>query len=234
LASPQPAPSPPARDLCSNQQRHMTAPKHRARPEPAITPPNVSPSILPVKYPPRDFSSLCTGTKNPWGSIQRRRYSYPPRDLTPLHSDLVNPWSSLHHRWRRSYPLPANHIQPSSKGGKLNAQAHDMDSHSEPSPSNKSQHLHSSPISVHIIQTIQHPHGISSTKPKITKTIPTTPEKFQKNTQTGRCACGNTIPAYSPDQRSWRMDTRDRRFRRRFRRFWDRERGRSHVWGGHL
>jgi hypothetical protein len=205
-----------------------------AAPTPATGAPTVPQARTPsIVHGPRDLSALCSGTKNPWGSIKHhRRHSYPPRDLTALRSDSVNPWGSLHHRRRRFYPLPANHIQPSSKGGNLNSQARDMDSHSELSPSNKSQHLHSSSISVHIIQTIQHPHGISSTKPKITKTIPTTPEIFHKNTWTGRCACGNTIPAYSPDQRSWRTDIRDRRFRRRFRRFWDRERGRSHVWGG--
>jgi hypothetical protein len=55
---------------------------------------------------------------------------------------------------------------------------------------------------------------------------------------TACCACGNIIPAYSSDRRSWRMDTRDRRFRRRFQSSWrgfgSRTRTFAAFGGGHL
>ena|SRR5882757_5653266 len=123
-----------------------------------------------------------------------------------------------------SYPLPIYFAQPSSKEG----------------------NLHSPAPPVHIIQTIQHPHGISPTKLKITKNILTTPAKIINDMSTARCACGNIIPSHGQDRDSWRSsDTSRRRFKRGFdirfgrrfsRRFhsrsWDWERGRSHFRGG--
>jgi hypothetical protein len=175
---------------------------------------SVSPTP-PIAYEPRDLSALRSGKQNPWGSLnhhRRRPYAHP--HVTNSRLEALN----------HSNLLPPHPRHSVSSVSSLR--------HSFNTQSNSYSHQPLAPVN--IIQTIQHPHGISSTKPKITKTIPTTPEKFQKNTWTGRCACGNTIPAYSPDQRSWRTDTRDRRFQRRFCRLWDRKRGRSHVWGGHL
>jgi hypothetical protein len=206
----------------------------RTPPKPTVTPPNVSPSILPVTYPPRDFSSLHTGTKNPWGSIQRRcDHSYPPRDFSVLRSGTPNPWGSLrhcncrshsphlHHVYSHPEPLRHSYLSPSTSETRLGKPQLHLPSL-----------LHPHPIPVHIFQTIQHPHGISSTKPKITKTIPMSTTKIPKNTHTARCVCGNVIPAYSPDRRSWRF--RDRRFRRRSRRFWIANEDVRYVWGGHL
>jgi hypothetical protein len=193
---------------------------------------------LPTVHGPRDLSALRSGTANPWGSIKHRRHhSDPPRDLTALRSSTSNPWGSLHHRRRRSYPLPTNHTQSNPKRGDLRSpHTRDTRLHLELSTLNKSLHLRSSPEPVHIIQTIQHPRGILPTKPKIIKNIPTA---LRVDTPVPCCTCGNIAPVYSLDRGSWRsMDTlRFRRgFSRRFRsrRFWDRERGRSHLWGGHM
>jgi hypothetical protein len=99
------------------------------------------------------------------------------------------------------------------------------------SPFTLNSHPHPIPVN---IQIIQHPRGISPEKPKITKLIPTYTCKNSKNSPTPCCACGNIIPAYRPDWRSWRsMDTRGSRFRRRFsRRFQQWEHERSHSEGG--
>jgi hypothetical protein len=183
----------------------------------------------------RDLTGLHSSTKNLWGSIQHRHdHSYTPRDFSGLHSDMQNPWGSINHRRRRFHP-PRDHLFSSAEQPQPLSDSH-SDSHPQSQLNRHSQSLSPAQLKpTHIFQIIQHSHGISPTKPKITNTIPATPTKIQKNTCTARCACGNIIPAYSSDRRSWRsMDTRDTRFRRRFRSLWDRERGRSHVWGGAL
>jgi hypothetical protein len=231
-----PAPSSPGNPVIPPQPIHVV-PKPSANGDRGLHAP--TPLII---HGPRDLSALCSGMKNPWGSSQRRHdHSYPPRDFSVLHLGSSNPWGSLRHRRRRSYPphLPHAHSHPESL-----QYAYLNPSHSDRPPCKPQSQSHSQspphpphplPSSVHITQTIQHPHGISPTKPKITKIIPTTTTKILQNIHTARCTCGNIIPAYSSGRRSWRpMDTRDRRFRRRFRSLWDRERGRSHVWGGHL
>jgi hypothetical protein len=138
--TPQPAPSPRARDFLSNQRGHVTASKERALPEPAVTlldgdvaprahiptPANPVPasitretvphanatrsptgfaepgmegrpesspvaptaSTLPITHGLHDFSALCSGTRNPWGSINHRHHRSQParvqhRDLGP-------------------------------------------------------------------------------------------------------------------------------------------------------
>ena len=233
LASPKPAPRLPDNSVTPSQPI-------RAR-TPAPTDCTPAAYTMPAAHAPRDLSGLQSGVQNPWRNLSRRRpHIYPPRDLSGLKSGTRNPWSSINHRRRRFHPPRECH--PFSSPEQLR-QLPDLHSSTHPQqgkPTLRKPHLESPqlspqpPVPAYIVQNIQHPHGISSTKPKITKTIPTTPIKFQKNTQTARCACGNIIPAHSPDQRSWRTDTRDTRFRRRFRSLWDRERGRSHVWGGHL
>jgi hypothetical protein len=87
-----------------------------------------------------------------------------------------------------------------------------------------------------IFQVIQHPCGISPTKPKITKNIPAYPTPFattQERNHISHCTCG--APVREQDRDNWRSsDTNrrtlkwgfDSRFRRRFsrrssRRFWD-------------
>lgn len=229
LASPEPTPRLLDNPVAPSQPVCMP-------PKPTATPSNgdVAPSVrtpamraptephartLSIVYGPRDLSALRSGTSNPWDSIKRRHHhSYPPRDLTTLRSDSVNPWGSLHHQRHRSYPLPIYFAQPSSKEG----------------------NLHSPAPPVHIIQTIRHPHGISPTKPKITKNIPAFPilsVETQEHTRVSHCACGAILPIRRLDRGSWRLrDPRwrfGRRFSSRFRsRFWDWERGRSHFRGG--
>jgi len=167
----------------------------------------------------RDLSGLRSGVRNPWSNLSRRRsYIHPPRDLSSLRSSTLNPWSSLRHRDRRSHPL---HPHQYSDSEPLR-HSHSNLLHPEPArlPTNPESHFPAqSPIEpIQLFQIIQHPCGISLNKPKITKTIPPTPAKIQKNTCTARCACGNIIPAYSPDRDSWRsMDISRRRFEGGFR-----------------
>jgi hypothetical protein len=205
-----------------------------------------------ITHGPRDLSVLRSGTKNPWGSIQRRRNS--PRNWT-AQSDSRGSLRNHHSRsypprqyytnsdpdpvqYSVSHPRHPEQLQPSRKWS-LYSNLHSRSYQSKSplqnpqqySPLTSNSHPHPIPVN---IQIIQHPRGISPEKPKITKIIPPTPAKIQKNSPTPCCACGNIIPAYRPDRRSWRsMDSRGRRFRRRFSvRFWQWERGRSHSEGG--
>jgi hypothetical protein len=166
-----------------------------------------------------------------------------PHDLLALHSGTSNPWGSLHYRNQRSYPLHRHPTQ--SRPDRV---------HLLPPQFNLCSQLRlpaESQPPVHIFQIIQHPHGISPTKPKITKTIPSTPTaskttkkfpitttKIPKKLNTPCYACGNIIPMHIPDHGSWRsMDTRGGRFRRsrrRSRRFWIANEDVHCVWGGHL
>ena len=204
-----------------------------------------------IVHGPRDLSALRSGTSNPWGSIKRRRHClHPLRDFSSLRSGTSNPWSNLRYRNRRSYPLHRHNTHSQTDPVRY---SHLYPHHPEKSQPlrNSSSYLHPLPPQlnsrsqthlqaqpqppVHIFQIIQHPHGISPAKPKITKTIPTTTTKTPKNIHTTRCACGNTIPAYGRDPSSRRsMDTRNRRFRRRSRRFWIANEGVRYLGGGHL
>jgi hypothetical protein len=184
----------------------------------ACTEPN---SITPVVTLPKilrglcDFSSLRSSAKNPWSSLNQRRHQpYSGNCRTSLH------------REQPQYLHP-QHSEPHSRD-LLSRSLSYLHSQSQLNP-------HPRPCSpaqlqppVHIFQIIQHPHGISPDKPKITKTISTATKKIHNNIHTTR-SCGNIIPAYSPYRRSWRfLDARDMRFRRS-RRFRNREQGCSHV-----
>ena len=169
-----------------------------------VTTNNTAPAVgvNPVTtHAPHNLSALQSGTRNPWGSLSRRRYySHPSRDFSSLHSGTSNPWGSLRHRNRRSYPPHPHHVYSHPESPQYSypnpsqIPLRKPQSHSQPPP-----HPHPAPSPVHIFQTIQHLHGISPTKPEITKTIPITTMKITKNTHTACCACGNTIPVYSPD-----------------------------------
>ena len=183
-------------------------------------------STMPAARALRDLSGLKSGARNPWSNLSHRRsYIHPPRDLSSLRSSTLNPWSSLRHRNHRSH---LSHPHRYSDSEPLR-HSHSNPLHPEPArlPTNPESHFPvQSPIEpVQLFQIIQHPRGISLNKPKISKTVSPTPAKFQKKSCTARCACGNIIPTYNPDRRSWRrMDIRrrrfeggfDSRFRRRF------------------
>ena len=95
--TPTPAAPPTVTSPNSDVALHTPCPATRAPTEPHAP----TPSIV---YGPRDLSGLCSGTKNPWGSIQRRRnYSYSPRNRTTLYSGS---WRSHH---SRSYPPRQHH-----------------------------------------------------------------------------------------------------------------------------
>jgi len=163
-----------------------------------------------------------------------------PRDLSSLRSGSQNPWGSLRHRNRRSYS-PSVHRTYSRPEPIWYSHLHQP----HPKPlQNSPTHSHLTPT--HVFQIIQHPRGISPTKPKITKTIPITSRpsaETQKPISITQCLCGRNIPhIYNPNQ-SWRSGGTKRRFGRRvgtWRESWDCGRGPSHflggtqVWGPHF
>ena len=192
----------------------------------------------PTAHGPRDFSALRSGTRNPWSSLgQRGRRSYrahPRRTYLGPQPHMNSP-SKLPHLYH-SVPAPSY---------QLNSQFQSQ--HSEPLQYSFQPHSYSCPPRTeppaNIFQIIQHPQGISSTKPKITKNMPSYPilsVDTQQHTRASHCACGAILPVYRPDRGSWRlMDSGRGRFRRRFsrrscRRYWDRECGRSHFRGGYM
>jgi hypothetical protein len=141
--------------------------------------------------------------------------------------------------------LPPSHHSDSPYRYSFNSQLHPYShsQHVKPHESDLRTQLHLPVIPqppTSIFQIIQHPQGISSTKPKITKNIPSYPilsVDTQEHTRVSRCACRTALPVHGPARGGWRsMDPRwrfGRRFSRRFRsRFWNRERGRSHFRGG--
>jgi hypothetical protein len=181
-----------------------------------------------------------------------------PRDISGLRLDARNPWGSIRHRHHRSRPVRTYH-RDSHPGPNPSQYSHSHPPHAR--PVNSQPHLHSdsrqpkppklnlrskshwpaeSQPSVHYFQIIQHPHGISSTKPKITKTIPTSPIlsiATQEHSHVSHCTCGAILSVHRMDRGRWRsVDSRWRfgtGFHRRFRRrFWDQERGHSHFRGG--
>jgi hypothetical protein len=195
-------------------------------------------TVPPTAHEPRDFSALRSGKQNPWGSIRHRHYCSQPvhRNLTrspnihqyphsrPLHFHYPNlPSRNLFKLLIHSNLLPPNpyHTIPSTLPLRnlFNLQSNSY-SHQAPAPAN-------------IIQTIQHPHGISSTKLKITKTIqsmPQLPAAMLKEPSIAQCACGcNIVPLYPHNQSRRFADTRRLQSRRIVgtwrKAFWDRERG---------
>jgi len=144
---------------------------------------------------PQDFSGLCLGLQNPWGTINHCRHRFnPPQKF----SFVEQPWPlpDLHsrlHLWHRKPVLHDPLSLPQSYSHPQHVKLSQLDPHSQPCSPVQLQ----SPV--HIFQIIQHLHGISPTKPKITKTIPNTTTKIPKNIHTSRCACGNIIPTHSPD-----------------------------------
>ena len=140
-------------------------------------------------------------------------YSDPESHMN-LHSKLPHP----HH----SVPAPSYQLNPQFQSQHPEPPQYSYPPHTkQPAP---------------IFQVIQHPHGISPTKPKITKIIPaypTPPAKAQEFNRVPHCTCGTFVPIHGPDRRNWRLRDPRRGFRRRFHRWsqqW--ERGRSHSEGG--
>jgi hypothetical protein len=203
-----------------------------AKPSP-IVPVLSTPSIV---HGPCNFSALRSDTRNPWSSLNhRRRRPYSHTHYTDLRLKLLNHSNLPPLHLRHSVPSvsPVRH-SPSSQS---NSYLHPW--HPEPFRLAKP-HVSAAPQPpVNIFQVIQHPHGISSTKPKITKNIPAYPI-LSADTQEYtcvRCACSAASPVHGLDRGSWRLrDPRwrfGRRFSRRFHsRSWDWERGRSHFRGG--
>jgi len=179
---------------------------------------------IPV-HPPHDLSGLKSGAQNSWGSINHHLHRFhppwdhlfspaeqlqsPPNSYSNLHPrDLFSHSHSYSHLWSQLNP----HFQPHS--------------------------LAQLQPTVYIFQTIQHPHGISPTKPKITKTILFALQlstEIQKPMSVTQCLCGrNILFIYNPNQ-SWGSEGTRRRFGRRVRTWkesWDHGRGRSHFLGG--
>ena len=190
-----------------------------------------APTVPPIAREPRDFSALHSGKQNPWGSIRHRHYR-----SHAMHGNFTQSPNPC--QYSRSRPLHSRYpISPSRDSFKpplntLHAESMQLNPHSKLRLPVERQ----PPATV--FQVIQHPHGISPTKPKITKTVPITSRhspETQKPMSIARCFCGrNIIPVYNPN-RSWRSAGTRRRFGRRvgtWRESWDRGRGHSHFLGG--
>ena len=154
-----------------------------------------------IVHGPCDFSALRSDTRNPWGSLNHhRRRPYSHSYHTDLRLKPLNQSSS-----RPPHPHnPAPSILPLQHSSNLESNSY---SQQPPAP-------------VNIIQTIQHPRGISPTKPKITKYIPanSTPSAItQDHNRFLHCTCGATLPVPGWDRDSWRpMDINRRRFEGEF------------------
>ena len=99
----------------------------------------------PAAYGPRDLSALCSGTRNPWGTLSRRHHRHhhrqSPRDPSDISSATRTPWNEDHRHHHHIHPSP-------------------------PPP----RFAYSTPI--HVVETVRHPQGISPTKPVIRTTSP--------------------------------------------------------------
>jgi len=155
LASPQPAPSPRTRDLCSNQQGHVTALKPCTLPEPAITTPSadVAPRtrtpISPTKFP----APITTPPQVP-AEHARTTIIHGPRDLSVLRSDAPNPWGSLRRRHGGRYARA-----PRQFARQRQCPVYPVNTylHTPPTPA--------PPVCV--FETVMHPYGIGPSKPVI-------------------------------------------------------------------
>ena len=170
-----------------------------------IVPAASAPSIV---HELHDFSALCLGTQNPWDSLNHHCH----RPNLPTH------YTNLHLKHSNLRPLHPPHPispPPHSFNSQSNSNLYSQSRRLEPFRLAES---HISPP-FNIFQIIQHPRGISPTKPKITKNIPVTPEplpEFQEHTCMACCTCGNIIP-HRQDWDIWRsLDISRRTFERRF------------------
>jgi hypothetical protein len=193
----------------------------------------------PIVYGARDISGLRSGSRNPWGSLSRRRsHINPPRNLSSLHSSTSNSWRSSNHRGQHSY-MTHPHRTYSGQGQRKPFSKLPPSYHSVLTPPHqfnsqfRSQHPQNSFTSyshsyppraeppANIFQIIRHPIGISETKPKITKNIPAYPTPTaitQDYNRVLHCTCGTVLPVREPDQGYWRFQNPRWRFRKGFHR----------------
>ena len=106
--------------------------------------PTAEPPVVPtppVAYGPRDLSALCSGTRNPWGTLSRRhhrhRRSQSPCDPSTPNSTTRATWNGSRHPHRRFYRPPPRF---------------------DPLPN---------PTPTYVVETVRHPQGIAPTKPVI-------------------------------------------------------------------
>jgi hypothetical protein len=136
----------------------------------------------------------------------------PPRHLNSRPRHLFNSRPYLHSDLRQPEPPKLNPLR--------NAHSRSPYSHLQhPEPFRLAKsHTSAEPQPpINIFQVIQHPHGISPTKPKITKYIPAHPilsAETQENIRVSHCACGTLLPIHRDSWRS--LDTSRRRFKRVF------------------
>ena len=93
LASPIPAHHPPDNPVMPSQPIRPHTPATGA---PSDWIPAAYTPAPPIVHGPRDLSVLCSGSRNPWGSLSHRRsHIHPPCNLSSLCLSTSNPWSSL-------------------------------------------------------------------------------------------------------------------------------------------
>jgi hypothetical protein len=207
--------------------------------EPTVTPPNddVATETIPVEPTPAApillDNRITTAHVDAFVNTPAiyAILAHPPRDLSGLKSGMRNPWGSLNHRNRRAHPPQMRNPHLGSESLK---NFHSRTWRSEPVQPfvGKSQHsqLHSHPLSAPVIQTIQHPRGISPIKPEITKTVSIAsrpPPETPKPISAAQCVCGRSIIPVYPHQ-SWRFVGAGRSFGRRRVGTWGEERAQGH------
>jgi hypothetical protein len=201
---------PPAADCAANTTLNWATDVDESIDFVPIMSVNVNPILIDTPMPVEPIPVMPISQSGP-SPVTCAPIVHGPRDLSGLRSGVQNPWGSLHHRNRRSNPLQMNHPYSQSKPLR-HFPSHTL--RTEP----VQPHLRPPSVPVHIVQTIQHPRGISSTKPKITKIIPITsqhPVDIQKQFTVARCACGRNITPVYPRNQSWMFAGTRRRFGRR-------------------
>jgi hypothetical protein len=206
---PRPAVTPPKRDVAPHAHTSATdvptTPSvrtpisHTKYPMPITAPPQVPTERTPatIVHGPRDLSTLCSDTPNPWGTLRHCHYSRSPCDSSGLRSDT---WGSLHH----------HHYSHYSHAPKCVHWKHNPSSiyptntylHSNPAPKPPT------PTPIWIFETVRHPHGIGPNKPvirvpvwmEVATSTPPAPSnwaiaKSVHPTAPVQCHCGQLVPS---------------------------------------
>jgi hypothetical protein len=172
--------------------------------------PTPASSITPIVKIPRDFSTLCSGVRNPWSSLNNRcRRSLPFKPRPHMNQPHPACFPVTNHHASTPLPVPVQTIETV-------------------------RHPHGIAPSRPIIRTTSPVHHTSPTTTSVTHPTPLAHPVFVV-----QCQCGSTIPVHPiqyPFPASPHFDRRHHfGFRRPLQwRLRDYERGRSHLRGGQM
>jgi hypothetical protein len=151
-------------------------------------------------------TSTDTNTITAPSAVPTMQMNPQPRDLSCLHSSTPNPWGSLRHRHCSCY----SHAPHRFTHQRQHLPTYPVNTYLPTTPIPKPP----TPTSIHIFETVQHPHGIGPLKPVIrvpaqmTRDMPAhlaqhmdraimkaaTPSPLSHSTATIQCQCGQFIP----------------------------------------